>query len=108
MAGNVTEITDGNFSDHVGGSDKLFLLDFWATWCGPCKALAPIVAELADEMGEILDVGKLDIDSSPSTPAQFGVRSIPTLVLFKNGQPVDQIVGNQPKAKIEEMIQRHK
>lgn len=107
MAENLTEITDGNFSEHVSASDKLFLLDFWASWCGPCKALEPAVVALASEMSEILDVGSLDIDASPSTPAQFGVRSIPTLVLFKNGQPVDQIVGNQPKAKIEEMIRRH-
>ena len=106
MAGNISEITDQNFNDTVGKGD-LYLIDFWAVWCGPCKALAPTVEAIANDMGDKLKVGKLDIDSSPETAAKFGVRSIPTLLLFKNGQPVDQLVGNHPRAKIEAMLQRH-
>lgn len=107
MAGNVMEVTDTNFDSAVLGSDKLFLVDFWAAWCGPCKAVAPHVEALASELSEQLGVGKLDIDQSPMSAAKFGVRSIPTLILFKGGSPVDQIVGAVPKGKIEEMVRRH-
>ena len=107
MGANTHEITDENFDATVKASDKLYLLDFWATWCGPCHAIAPSVEAIAGEMSDVLDVGKLDIDASPNTAQTYGVRSIPTLILFKGGEPVDQIVGAQPKAKIEEMIKRH-
>lgn len=107
MAGNVVEVTDTNFETTVLGSDKPFLVDFWAVWCGPCKAIAPHVEALAGEMTDNLGVGKLNIDDNPQAAAKFGVRSIPTLILFKGGQPVDQIVGAVPKAKIEEMVRRH-
>jgi thioredoxin 1 len=107
MAGNLVEINDQNFENEVLKSSTPVLIDFWAVWCGPCKAIAPHVEALAGEMGANLKVGKLDIDSSPTSAARFGVRSIPTLVLFKNGQPVDQIVGAVPKAKIEDMVKRH-
>ena len=107
MGANVNEITDSNFDSDVLGSDKLYLLDFWATWCKPCLAIAPHVEALAGEMSANLNVGKIDIDASPGTPGKYGVRSIPTLILFKDGQPVDQIVGAQGKDKIEAMIRRH-
>lgn len=107
MAGNVQEITDQNFEATVLNADKPVLVDFWAVWCGPCRAIAPHVEALAEEMAGQLSVGKLNIDESPQSPAKFGVRSIPTLILFKAGQPVDQIVGAVPKAKIEEMVKRH-
>lgn len=107
MAGNVQEITDQNFEATVLNADKPVLVDFWAVWCGPCRAIAPHVEALAEEMAGQLSVGKLNIDESPQSPAKFGVRSIPTLILFKGGQPVDQIVGAVPKAKIEEMVKRH-
>ncbi len=107
MAGNVSEITESNFQSTVLGSDKPFLVDFWATWCGPCLAIAPHVEALANELSGKLAVGKLNIDDHPSIAGQFGVRSIPTLILFKGGKPIDQIVGAVPKAKLEEMVKRH-
>jgi thioredoxin 1 len=107
MAANVHEVTDANFDSTVLGSDKLVLVDFWATWCAPCLAIAPHVEALANEMSGKLSVGKLNIDDNPGTAGKFGVRSIPTLILFKGGKPVDQIVGAVPKRKLEEMIQKH-
>jgi|SRR5688572_5066071 len=108
MAGaNVHEVTDSNFDKTVLGAEKLVLVDFWATWCAPCLAIAPHVEALANEMSEKLTVGKLNIDDNPGTAGKFGVRSIPTLILFKGGRPVDQIVGAVPKRKLEEMIQKH-
>ena len=107
MSDHVSEITDQNFETSVAQSDKPVLINFWATWCGPCLALAPAVESLAAEMSDTLKVGKLDIDSNQETCMKFGVRSIPTLILFKDGQPVDQIVGNQGKDKIKEMVERH-
>ena len=107
MAQNVTEITDSNFQTAVLGADKPVLVDFWATWCGPCIAIAPHVEALANEMQGKLTVGKVNIDDHPTIAGQFGVRSIPTLILFKGGKPVDQIVGAVPKAKLEEMVKKH-
>jgi thioredoxin 1 len=107
MAGNVAEITESNFQSTVLASDKPVLVDFWATWCGPCLAIAPHVEALATQMGDKLKVGKVNIDDHPAIAGQFGVRSIPTLILFKGGKPVDQIVGAVPKAKLEEMVKRH-
>jgi len=107
MAENVVVVTDANFKDSVLGSSTPVLVDFWAVWCGPCKVIAPHVEALATEMGGAIKVGKLDIDSSPQSAASYGVRSIPTLILFKDGRPVDQIVGAVPKAKIEEMVRKH-
>lgn len=107
MAQNVTEITDSNFQTAVLGADTPVLVDFWATWCGPCLAIAPHVEALAKEMEGKLTVGKVNIDDHPTIAGQFGVRSIPTLILFKGGKPVDQIVGAVPKAKLEEMVKKH-
>lgn len=108
MAGaNVHEVTDSNFDKTVLAADKPFLVDFWATWCAPCLAIAPHVESLANEMVDKVGVGKLNIDDNPNTAGKFGVRSIPTLILFKGGKPVDQIVGAVPKAKLEEMLKRH-
>lgn len=104
---NVHEVNDANFDQNVLGSDKPFLVDFWATWCAPCLAIAPHVESLANEMAGKVGVGKLNIDDNPGTAGKFGVRSIPTLILFKGGKPVDQIVGAVPKAKLEEMIKKH-
>jgi thioredoxin 1 len=94
------EVTDQTFSDDVLGSDKPVLVDVWATWCGPCKMVAPVLEEIASEHGEKLTVAKLDIDSNPSTPRDYQVMSIPTMILFSGGQPVKQIVGAKPKAAL--------
>ncbi len=94
------EVTDQTFSDDVLGSDKPVLVDFWATWCGPCKMVAPVLEEIASEHGEKLTVAKLDIDANPSTPRDYQVMSIPTMILFSGGEPVKQIVGAKPKAAL--------
>ena len=103
---NVKHTTDANFERDVLGIGKAAIVDFWATWCAPCRAIAPIIDELADQYAGKLDVFKVDIDNNPETPARFGVRGIPTVILFKNGKVVDQVVGAVPKAQIEELIKK--
>ena len=106
MADNVLTVTDANFQSEVEGSDALTMVDFWATWCGPCRIVAPVVEELAGEYaGKGLKVGKLDVDHNPQTAAKFGIRSIPTILFFKNGQIVDRVVGAMPKAHFAEKIE---
>lgn len=103
---NLIEVTDDNFQAEVLGSDLPVLVDFWATWCGPCRAIAPIVEELAKEYAGKLKVGKLDVDSHQAIASKYNVMSIPTLILFKGGQEIDQIVGSVPKAKLQQLIKR--
>ncbi|HEU5473119.1 MAG TPA: thioredoxin [Actinophytocola sp.] len=100
MAANTVVVTDSSFSTDVLGSDKLVLVDFWATWCGPCRMVAPVLEEIAAEHQETLTVAKLDIDENPATARDYQVMSIPTLILFKGGEPVKQIVGAKPKAAL--------
>jgi thioredoxin 1 len=99
--------TDSNFEQEVLKSSAPVLVDFWAEWCGPCKALGPKLEEIAGELGEKVSVVKLNIDENPDTPAKFGVRSIPTMILFKGGENIDQLVGNLPKENILEVLNKH-
>ncbi|RMG18124.1 MAG: thioredoxin [Deltaproteobacteria bacterium] len=107
MAGaNLMEFTEENWQREVLESDRPVLVDFWAPWCGPCRAIAPHVEALAEAYAGKVKVGKLNIDDHQAPPRDYGVRGIPTLLLFKNGEVVDQIVGAVGKDKIESMIQK--
>ena len=101
------EFTDTNFQELVLDSDKPVLVDFWATWCGPCRAIAPVIDELHNELAGKAVVGKVNIDENSDTPVNYGVRNIPTLLVFKNGKVVDTLVGNQPKTKLLEVLESH-
>jgi thioredoxin 1 len=103
MANKAIEITDANFSDIIN-SDKPVLVDFWAEWCGPCKMIGPVVEELAGDYEGKAVVGKMDVDANSQVPAQFGIRSIPTLMIFKNGQLVDKVVGAVPKPVLNQKL----
>ncbi|HEX3615291.1 MAG TPA: thioredoxin [Solirubrobacteraceae bacterium] len=105
MAGNVSEVTDNNFQAEVLESDVPVLVDFWAPWCGPCRAVAPVVEEIANEKAGQLKVAKLNTDESQQTAIQYNVLSIPTLIVFKNGQEVKRVTGAYPKKKLEAEIE---
>ena len=99
-------VTDANFDQEVVQSELPVLVDFWAIWCGPCKMVEPSVEALAKEYEGKLKVVKMDVDKNPAVPTRYGIRSIPTLLLFKNGEVVDQIIGAVPKRMIEERIKK--
>jgi thioredoxin 1 len=101
MAGNVHELTDSNFDTEVLQSGEPVLVDFWAPWCGPCRAIAPVIEQLATEYQGSVKFGKLNIDDSPSAAGNYGVSSIPTLMIFKGGEVVDRLVGVQPKGRLQ-------
>ncbi|TMA71810.1 MAG: thioredoxin [Deltaproteobacteria bacterium] len=103
---DVATFTDDNFQSEVLGSTEPVLVDFWAAWCGPCRNLAPLVDQLAAEYKGKLKVGKLDVDAHQNVPQKYNVLSIPTLLLFKNGQVADQVVGSVPKATLDAMVKR--
>jgi len=103
----IVEVTDANFDSDVLKSDKPVLIDFWAAWCGPCRAIAPIVEELAGEYQGKVKVGKMDDDRNAATPMRYKVTGIPTLLFFKNGQVVEQLVGYRSKDDIQKALDRH-
>ena len=100
----IREVTDDTFEAEILNSDKPAIIDFWAEWCAPCRAIAPIIKELAGEYGDQVKIVKMDIDANPNTPGQYGVRAIPTVLAFKDGQVAQQLQGARPKADFEEMV----
>jgi thioredoxin 1 len=104
MADNITTLTDTNFNEEVKGSDAPILVDFWAEWCGPCKMIAPVLEEIANEQGGKIRIGKLNVDDAPATAQQFQVMSIPTLILFKDGEIQKRVVGARGKGQLLEEI----
>lgn len=104
----ILEVNDDNFATAVEGNQSLTMVDFWAVWCGPCRLVAPIVEDLASEYGpKGLKVAKMDVDANPSTPSRYGIRSIPTILFFKGGRLVDQVIGFVPRPHLEEKIKKH-
>lgn len=103
---NLKELSDANFEEEILKASVPALVDFWAPWCGPCRVVGPIVEELAKEYAGKVKVAKLNVDDNPVTPGKYGIRGIPTLILFKDGEAVDQIVGAVPKGQIEAMLQK--
>ncbi|HMO02266.1 MAG TPA: thioredoxin [Oligoflexia bacterium] len=106
MSGLVIEVTDSSFEQEILRSTLPVVLDFWAAWCGPCKALAPVLEKLATEYNGKVKFAKMNVDENPRTPDQFGVRGIPMLVFFKEGQALDSIVGNQDREVIVESLKK--
>ena len=104
MAEGILEIDDGSFDTEVLQSEKPVLVDFWAPWCGPCKAIGPVMEELASTYGDQVKFAKCNVDNNPVTPGKYGIRAIPTLIFFKGGNVADQITGMVAKSKLEESI----
>src|SRR3989304_5495859 len=106
MGENITNVKNASFETKVLKSEVPALVDFWASWCAPCRAIAPIVDEMAQEYSGRIRVTKMNVDDNPATPGRYGVRGIPTLILFKGGKVVDQLVGAVPKSQIKELIEK--
>lgn len=104
MAEGILEVSDGSFDSEVLKSDKPVLVDFWAPWCGPCRAIAPIIEELVKEYGDKIKFTKCNVDDNPVTPGQYGIKAIPTLIFFNNGKVVSQITGMVAKSKLVDTI----
>ena len=104
MAENIINVSDSNFESMVLQSDLPVLVDFWASWCAPCRAIAPIVEEMSNEYAGKVRVAKMNVDENPATPGKYGVSGIPTLILFKGGKVLDQLVGAVPKGQIKDLI----
>ena len=105
MAGTVRQLTDATFDEEVKSSERPVLVDFWAEWCGPCKMIAPILEQIADEQAGRMTLSKLDVDQNMETARRFEVMSIPTLILFKDGEPVHRLVGAKSKAQLEKELE---
>ena len=105
-SGNVNEFSDDNFEAEVINSDLPVLVDFWAPWCGPCRIIAPVVEELSEALEGKLKVGKLNVDDNQKVSMKFGIRSIPTLLVFKDGEVAEQIIGAVPKTEIERVVSK--
>jgi len=103
---NIVTLGESNFAPEVVKSNVPVLVDFWAVWCGPCKMIAPILDELADEFGARIKIGKVNVDENQSLAAEYGIRAIPTLLLFNGGEVVDQVVGMKSKRELQQMLQR--
>ena len=104
--GDILEVSDESFESEIINSDIPSMVDFWAEWCGPCKKVGPVVEELAGEYAGKIKIAKMDVDHNRQTPAKFGIRNIPTLILFKGGEVVNTIVGAQPKSSIEDELKK--
>lgn len=104
---DLLQVTDSTFESEVLQADKPTLVDFWAEWCGPCRMVAPVVQEIAEELGEKMRVAKMDVDSNRETPMQYGIQGIPTLILFKDGEEAARIVGFRPKGAVMENLLPH-
>jgi len=103
---DIFEVSDKNFDSEIMKADQPAMVDFWAEWCGPCKMVGPIVEELAKEYKDKVKIAKMDVDQNRETPARFGIRNIPTLIFFKNGEVAKTIIGAQPKSSIEEELKK--
>ncbi len=106
MGENVIEIEDSSFETEILQADKPALVDFWAPWCGPCNAIGPVISDLADVFGDRIKFTKCNVDDNPVTPGKYGIKAIPTLIFFKDGQVVEQITGMVAKSKLEEAIDK--
>lgn len=102
----IVELNNSSFETEVLKSNKPVLVDFWAPWCGPCKALAPVIDEISNEYADKLKVGKVNVDDNPEISMQYGIRSIPTLIVFKDGEVFEQVIGAVPKSEIEKVVQK--
>lgn len=107
MSKHVVEFTDGNFASEVENGTGLTVVDFWAPWCGPCRFVAPVIDALAEEYQGQARIGKLNVDDNPATASSYGIRSIPTIGLFKDGEPVDGVVGAVSKEVLKSLIEKH-